>query len=340
MRRIGLSSLMAIGALLAAGRAPIAQGAPEQQAAQTQRVTAGPITATLTLDRASMTAAESLVARLEVSAPSGVRVELPTAEGKLGEFTVVSVVDEPELAKAGPKGMESTVVRRYTLEPFLPGDYTLPALEIRWRRKDPSASGVARTAAVTVPVRSLLAPAKPGENKEPAALDPGTIRDAYSPPATNERSAFWTGIAIGAGGVATVVAGGVWARRRRGSASDPVKAQIERVSKLRGGGFEPARAADVCHELAGAVRMALADRIDPAAAVLPTEELAGRFSAAGGSIPGVAGDGAALLKRLDAARFSGEAVSGRELESLIENGSSVLVSLLAMPSVGRKGGAA
>jgi hypothetical protein len=299
---------------------PVGDAAPEQT------VSAGPIKVMLNLDRSSLNVAESLVATLTVKAASGVRVSLPPVETKLGGFSIVSAVDEPLRTIATGEGEQQLLVRRYTLEPFLPGEYKLPPFEIRWRKRA-SESGVARTAEVKVMVESLL-PKQAGSDEK--TLDPGTIREAYISPAQRGNGPIWAGIAIGFG-IALVAGAGIWAWRRRRQEIDEIEQLLERVDRLRQAAEAGAPKADALHELAGALRGALADRVEPGAATVDTSELVRRLGQSatwGESEARRVGD---VLGELDAARFGGAPMPVSEFGRHLEVVTGILKKLRAMP---------
>lgn len=301
-------------------------GTTPQDSAPEQTVRAGPIEATLKLDRSVLNPAQSLIATLTVRAASGVRVSLPPVEAKLGGFSVVSAVDEPLRTVSANSREEQVFERRYRLEPFLPGDYTLPPLEIRWQ-KSASESGVARTAEVKVSVESLL-PREAGKDGKP--LDPGTIRDAYTPPAERKVGAIWIGIAIGIS-VASVAGAGLWALGRKRHAADEVAGLLERVQAMRQVAGADAANPDALHELAAALRGALANRVEPSATTAETDVLVsrlGKSAAWGDSDAGRVGE---VLCALDAARFGGISMPAAEFRHHVETVVGMLTRLRAMP---------
>jgi len=302
---------------------------PATHAASEQTVGAGPIEATLKLDRSSLNVAESLIATLTVKAATGVRVSLPPVEKQLGEFSIASAVDEPLRTVATSRGEEQLFVRRYTLEPFLSGDYTFPSLEIRWQ-KSASESGVARTAEVKVNVESLLAKQTVGNVKE---LDPGTIRDAYTSPAVRGTGPVVIAMAIGFG-AATFIGGGLWVWSRRRRATDEIATLLERVEHLRRESGSGQPNPESLHHLAGVLRCALADRVDPDAEATETRELVRRLEkieAWGESDARRVGD---VLTALDAARFGGGPMSPSEFGRHVEAVLAMLSKMRALPKPG------
>ncbi len=292
-----------------------ADGAPTGM----QRVEAGPVRLELALDRTTMNAAQSLRVTLRVTSPAGVRVDLPPADGKLGGFAITSTDDRAPLASSNGADLETTRVRTFTLEPFLPGEYTLPTFEVGWTRDASREHGVVRTAPVAVRVVSLLP-----DGAKDAPPDPGTIREAYAAPARTSTRAV-----VLAASVAGVALGGagVWALRRRRRGVDLLDSLEHRVRDLRLAPGPGRSGLDACHELAGYVRLALADRVHPSAASLAPGELAQRLGANKASVR----QGAELLERLDAARFAGGAVVRADLDSWADSAMALMRLLRAGP---------
>ena len=79
------------------------------------------------LSRKQINVADHLQLVLEVHATEGESVKFPSFEGKLGEFTVTaSETSQPRLAEGG----RVVVARTFELEPFLPGDYEIPPMNV------------------------------------------------------------------------------------------------------------------------------------------------------------------------------------------------------------------
>ncbi len=314
-----------------------------ETAPTTQHIDAGPISVTLSVDRTTIRAADAVTLTLTASAPTGVAVELPAFEpdAKLGEFTIASVHDEPPVlepaSNEGGTGARTISTRRCTLEPFLPGDYTIPSLEVTWRRvaatnsDDAGARGVARTEPIVLTVESLLpvsTPPSAGANAAPAddALDPGTIRGVYVPPPPH--TSWWQrwDRTIVVAGLSTCVLFslalvGVRAIRRRKHEHAPLDHAIQNLESLRARGPAPAETAAVCHQLAAAVRTGLADRFGPSARTWTSTELRARnpqSRLAQIETGGMVNSSAELLDRLDGVRFSGQELSSPELLGLID----------------------
>lgn len=102
----------------------------------------------LTLDRSSLSTAESVVLRLAVEADEGATVTFPDSDGGFGEFAVVR---DEEVSERLLDGGRVQRVREYVLQPFLPGEYELPPLTVTLND-----SGSISSEALTIPVESVL----------------------------------------------------------------------------------------------------------------------------------------------------------------------------------------
>lgn len=295
-------------------------GTPEQS------ISAGPLQVTLKMNRATLNAADNLIATLTVTAPAGVRVTMPPEEKALGGFSVISIVDEPLRTVPIGTGEQQEFVRRYTLEPYLPGEYTLPPLEIRWT-KGANQSGAARTSPVNIIVESLLPPPSGSDSKAP---DAGTIRGLYTAPVEHGTGSLWAGVAIGFVS-ALAVGGGVWIAKRRSRAPDEVKRLLERVEALR-----DSKGTDALHELALSIRGAMAARFGPGLASADTGEVVMTLASRAGWGDVDAGGAGALLGTLDAARFSGAGLPATEFHGCVESTLAILKKLHEMPAEGKR----
>lgn len=309
-----------LGCVLCAAMAP--RAGADQPAAPAQRIEAGPVRLELSLDRASMNVAQALRLRLRVEAAQGVRVDLPAPQEKLGGFLVASVHDDPPILGADGTAPRTTLERTFTLEPFLPGTYEVPAIEVPWSRPATGEQGAARTAPAGVRVLSLL-PDTPATS----SLDPGPIRGAYEP--TPPRS-WRPALLLGAGALAGLALGGagLWALRRR-RAGDPIAVLEERVGRLSPSLPAGVTAHRACDEIATCIRLALADRIHPGAPSLTPAEMAAWPTSP--SAKELVGRAAEILARLDAARFAGGAIGDRDVGPWVQDTLALLGSLRSQP---------
>lgn len=181
----------------------------------------GPFFVRLVADRDSLSCAESVVLSIEAETEDGYDVVFPEFGDKLGEFNVRDHREEkPQLTREG-----KIVTRKIiTLDPFLPGDYTIAPMQVRFFNKAEDASGeksasqeprqepqsrhehVITTEEITIRVNSLL-------EKDRKELELNPIKAPVSlPPEPLSPLAILLGL-----GVAALVAGGAFLliKRRR-----------------------------------------------------------------------------------------------------------------------------
>ena len=157
-------------------------------------------TLTLTLDRRALSTADSLLLTLEVEAAESDRVAFPNPAAGFGEFESASDASAP--ARLGADG-RVTRGHRYELEPFLPGEFEIPALTVVL-----NGSTEIETDPVKVTVNSVL------DDPENAELrDIGGPVDVPAP---------WWWWVLGGAAVAAAVAGYLlWRKRKREAAAPP-----------------------------------------------------------------------------------------------------------------------
>ncbi len=157
-------------------------------------------TLTLTLDRRALSTVDRLLLTLEVEAAESDRVAFPNPASSFGEFE--SVNDEPAPARLGAED-RVTHGHRYELEPFLPGEFDIPALAVVLND-----SSEIKTDPVTVTVTSVL---DDPENSE--------LRDIGDPV---DIPAPWWWWALGGPAAAAAVAGYLrWRKRKQEAAAPP-----------------------------------------------------------------------------------------------------------------------
>lgn len=148
---------------------------------------------TLHLDRQAMTTADGAVLRLAVECAESDTIEFPDVDGGIGEFAVVG--DQP-LPPRLLEGGRVTRAREYELQPFLPGEYEVPALTVVL-----NGTVELTTDPLTVDVRSVI------DDPESAELrDIGEPVDVPVP--------WWQWAAL-ATALAAVLGGLAWWWRRR-----------------------------------------------------------------------------------------------------------------------------
>jgi LPXTG-motif cell wall-anchored protein len=140
-------ALFAVG--LSAACSSEEDSSSQQTFAVEKNYTAGDVEVTLRLSATAITASDRVVAQLEATAPEGDPVTFPKFdEDKIGEFEVTaSRRSSPRLVDEG----RVQVTQTYELEPFLPGDYVIPPLEIEHEAGD-----ALSTEEIAVKVTSVL----------------------------------------------------------------------------------------------------------------------------------------------------------------------------------------
>lgn len=121
-------------------------------------------------DREHITTADTLTVDLTARHSEDVEVTFPGEDADFGEFTLIErEAPPPELIEDGR--LESS--RTYILEPFLPGDYTLPSLEVRYEGTQDDAPQAIQTDPVDITVTSVLPEGEEAELRDIAA--PATV---------------------------------------------------------------------------------------------------------------------------------------------------------------------
>ena len=169
-------------------------------------------------NRSELTVADFLDLVLEASTTEDRRIEFPSPQESLGEFRVVETRrGSPRLLEDGRVAEEST----YVLEPFLPGDYTVPAMLVRFHLKTadaaPDSEITIETETLSIRVVSVLSdpPADPGSPADNAPThDAPDIKETSGPldlPGWPPWAYWVTGGTI----VALLIGGIYWWHRRR-----------------------------------------------------------------------------------------------------------------------------
>ena len=263
---------------------------------------AGDASLTLTLDRDSLTIAEQLLARVEVEVPEDAEVGFPESPDRLGEFVVTRSSALPSRLLQDGRVLRG---REYELQPFLPGDYELPALTVTLGE----ASEVA-TDPVPIQVLSVL--------DDPEAAE---LRDISGP---MDMPAPWWWTAAGLAGLAGLAALLWWWKRRSkpGVAEVRIPAHERALAAvadllaedfLASGGFKP-----FYRRLSAVVRRYVEERFGLRAPEQTTEE----FLASMASSSSVGSEHQALLRgflgQADRVKFAEFVPSSGEAERAAE----------------------
>ncbi len=133
----------------------------------------GPVKMTVRTDKSEITIAERLELSIEVTAPQGVEVEMPSFGMQLNEFQIRDFRDEPARAVDGGLQWRQT----YDLDIFLSGEYSIPAITATFvdRRNAEAAPDKPTATADESPTDAGHSDEPPAPQAQPAD-PPGTIR--------------------------------------------------------------------------------------------------------------------------------------------------------------------
>ena len=163
----------------------------------TSVVSDGPVKLRVDVDKATAHVAEPIQVTLEVAAPRGTRVELPTPSGSWGEFDVRGSKKTKEVPAADNAANRSWVLN-VTLDTIKTGDITIPPLDVRYAADAKSTTfNTLSTKPISIHITSVL------ENR----ADPTKFRDikgTVDAAVPELRSYAWLGWT--AAGVGTVAA--------------------------------------------------------------------------------------------------------------------------------------
>jgi hypothetical protein len=154
-------------------------------------------------DRSELTIADRLTFAIEATVDEAYEVELPRLASQLESFGIVDFRGEgPVLVDKARKRL----TRTYVLEPFLSGEYTIPAMKVAfWKHDAAQDRHELETEPLTLKVRSLLPEAAAGLK----------IHDVLPPVPLPRRPVPWTWVALAVAVLAALAAAVVLRRRRR-----------------------------------------------------------------------------------------------------------------------------
>ena len=185
--------MAALSLLISCGREPAAE--IETQVFDIEKsYSRGPLELTLLVTRDTITIAEELELVLEVNFAFGYEVTIPAIGQALSDFSITDYTVSPTQQRENDR---LELRRTYVLEPFLSGEYTIPALTIVYQKDDEEQTHELVTEPMTITVTSLL----------PEQMEELTIRDIVGPVhlSTPPRTWLWITIAVasvlGAGSV-------------------------------------------------------------------------------------------------------------------------------------------
>ena len=188
-------------------------GANDSAAAITQTHEMGDLRLELTLDKAALTTVESALLRIEIECPEGDSIDFPKLNDGLGDFAVTQVQTLPMRLLEGGRVVHG---REYELQPFLPGEYEVPALTVVSNGADEIA-----TDPLKVSVESVL--------EDPESAELREIADPVDMPVP-----WWWWVLAALATCAALAAAGWWWYRRRQTQSVPrrVTAHEAALAKL------------------------------------------------------------------------------------------------------------
>lgn len=240
-----------------------------------------PLQVELRLSSTGITTAERLTLRLTATVPEDYGVEFPALAEQLGDFTIIEVHrSQPQLSG---ENLVATQVE-ITLEPFLAGTYTIPALPVNGRPKGDGTAAVLEvtTEELQVTVQSLLPP------NETAA---GAQLKDIGPPLPLERrlqDLAWV-VALLAAVLAAGVAGYRWWRRRQARTDlgqlppDPAEVAHRALELLLAADLLRKGEIKLFHvRISDILRRYIEERFGLRAPERTTEEFLGEFGASGG----------------------------------------------------------
>lgn len=162
----------------------------------------GPARVITRIDRDEITIAQRLTFEIEASLEEGLQIEFPKFGDKLEQFGIVEFKDAPPVLDADKRVIRK---RTYVLEPFLSGDYVIPAMTLRFWKEGEQERHDLETKELKVKVTSLL----PEDAKD---LQIGDIAGPVDLPRKIGWKPLLAGVAVL---LAIVAAAGLWIWRRK-----------------------------------------------------------------------------------------------------------------------------
>jgi hypothetical protein len=142
----------------------------------------GPGTFTVKVSRTRLSTAEELTLVLEVKAQEQWSVAFPKVQDSLDKFRVA---DRGMEIRRLDRDRNLIYTRSYTLEPFLPGDYAIPPLEVSFEEQEGFYSFSIISEEIAVEVSSVL----------PPQLGEQDIEEIWGPASLAGRMIVWVGTA-------------------------------------------------------------------------------------------------------------------------------------------------
>ncbi len=184
----------------------------------------GPVNLTLFVSEKEITVADRLKLTIQVVSVENYEIELPEFEKSLERFAIVDYkAQQAELVGKNKKKIKCS----YLLEPFLSGDYTIPSMKVKFRKKDGAGdeTGEIETDAMTIRVTSLLS----------GKMEDLKLHEIRPPVAIPRSYAFLIWIVIAIVAVSAVIFAVMLRRRKRtnqGTVDEYLSAHVIAFSEL------------------------------------------------------------------------------------------------------------
>lgn len=284
----------------------------------------------LTVSKAAATVADRIEVILEARVPEGIKVEWPEIKESLGGLNVLGVENQPSvtLGVGEPESAKRELVRRVVLlEPFLPGEREIPAMEVRFVGAGGAACKIT-TESVKIQINSLLS----GEAKDPE------LRGIVEPKPVG--TAWWVWAAGGGGVLVLASVAALALSRRRRRPEPPLTAYgtaMKRLEELEESGMlGEGKTSEYCTVLGETLRAFVGATMGLPEADRTTEQLMAEL----GSQPSVnisaLGE---LLAGLDEASFAGAPIGVGEAQELRDKVHKMVVGMQAMRTAAETGSA-
>ncbi|MEN6427506.1 MAG: BatD family protein [Phycisphaerales bacterium] len=226
----------------------------------------GPVTVHIRLDKTKLSIADTLLLQFEATLQPGYRIEMPKVDKVLENF---GIVDWDNLGEKLDAKNNVVTTYQYRLEPFLSGNYEIPAFTFEFRDvNDPNATHELTSEPIAVEVASLL-----GDQRTKLVIE--DIEDVVEMPRPARR---WWLLGLGAIVLATVPAGWLLLRGRRARqlvrifkpAHEVAYARLKVLVALNL--VEQGRIKEFYERISGILRHYIEDRFDLHAPERTTEE--------------------------------------------------------------------
>lgn len=226
----------------------------------------GPVTVHVRLDKTKLSIADTLLLQFEATVQPGYKIEMPKVDKTLENF---GIVDWDDLGEKLDAKNDVVMTYQYRLEPFLSGNYEIPAFTFAFRdANDPNATHELTSEPIAVEVTSLL-----GDDRAKLVIE--DIEGVVEMPKPARRWWLW---AVAALVVAAIPAGWLLLRGRRAKqlvrifkpAHEVAYARLKALVALNL--VEQGRIKEFYEQISGILRHYIEDRFDLRAPERTTEE--------------------------------------------------------------------